>query len=186
MSWYAAGITKCSPQKNKSLLSLSNNLLNNIGIKNDLHTNRISEILCGQSFIIDTILNSIQATLLSVLLSRVLQWDCGWQVLCAVWFSFTDVQFSLSRSSLCTSNSHVSPLPPLSLSPCWYGENQWLLYSVEGLMSANEILSAMSHPSDSCWDSDRQKDRLPSIIYDHHTNTQAHLYKYTLLCWVQE
>lgn len=114
MSWYAAGITKCSPQKNKSLLSLSNNLLNNIGIKNDLHTNRISEILCGQSFIIDTILNSIQATLLSVLLSSVLQWDCGWQVLCAVWFSFTDVQFSLSRSSLCTSNSHVSPLPPLS------------------------------------------------------------------------
>lgn len=38
-------------------------------------------------------------------------------------------------------------------------------------MSANEILSAMSHPSDSCWDNDKQRDQLFSIFYDlTHTN----------------
>lgn len=33
-------------------------------------------------------------------------------------------------------------------------------------MSANEILSAVSHPSDSCWDNDKQRDQLLSIFYD--------------------
>lgn len=102
-------------------------------------------------------------------LSSVLQRDFRWQVLCAVWFGFTDVHFSLSWSFLCSSNSHVSLPPhslPLRLPPCWYGENQWVLYSVEGLMSANEILSAMSHPSDSCWDNDKPRDQLFSIFYD--------------------
>lgn len=89
------------------------------------------------------------------------------------------------------------PCPPASnvhapsrLSPCWYGENQWLLYSVEGVMSANEILSAMSQPSDSCWDRDWLRDRLCSIIYDlSHTQTCTPLWEHpsmqTLTCFLQ-
>lgn len=88
--------------------------------------------------------------------------------------------FSLSCGSLCT---HVS-YPPLScppcLPPCWYGENQWLLYSVEGLMSANEILSAMSHPSDSCWHNGRTTlQHLTNI-----THTNMHTFMETLICCV--
>lgn len=45
--------------------------------------------------------------------------------------------------------TNVPPFSPAISFPCWYGENQWLLYSEEGLMSTNEILSAMSHSSDS-------------------------------------
>lgn len=82
----------------------------------------------------------------------------------------------LSGAVLSVPLTPMSPcLPSLSPSvslPADMVKNQWLLYSVEGLMSANEILSAMSHPSDSCWDNDWQKDRVSSIIYDlSHTQT---------------
>lgn len=144
-------------------------LQNNIGIKMT-QRQRILKVLCGHF--------SLQTHTMRSIVTISTPQQClpvRLQMAGAVCFSFTDVHFPLSCSSLCSSNSHVS-LAAHSLTahlpPCWYCENQWPLYSVEGLMSANEILFAMSHPSDSCWDTDKQRPQLFSITHDlTYTNT---------------
>lgn len=79
-----------------------------------------------------------------------LESSCG---RCWMGCGFTSVLFG-GGACLVPSVSTASFFRPCLL-PWSYSKNRWLPYSEEGLMSTNEILSAMSHSSEGYWDPTR-------------------------------
>lgn len=115
----------------------------------------------------------------------VVQWDYKWQVLCVVWFSFTDVQFSLSCSAFCTPTPPPPP-PPLSHSPLIWWKSMaplcpgraWCLLMKSYLLWVIHLMG--------CWASDGLKDPIFSILLHPHKHVRGHIHpckRKCVACW---
>lgn len=60
-----------------------------------------------------------------------------------------------------------------------YSKNRWLPYPEEGLMSTNEILSAMSHSSEGYWEPTRRAAASPASFIIISSETHSHCVDWT-------